>query len=224
MTTIGFDIYGTLIDTESTAAAVKEIAGDKSDAFVAMWRSKQLEYTFRRTAMSCYMPFPSCTADALDYCCALYNIEISPERRSIMLEQYTALPMFADVVDGLQILREKGLKLFAFSNGIRSDLEKLLAYNGLTELLDGIVSVDEIGQFKPAPDVYRLFNERTGSLPADSWMVSSNPFDIIGAGVYGMNTAWCKRSAANVMDPWDETENIPTVVVGGISELAAMIS
>ena len=55
--TLGFDVYGTLIDTAGVTEALKQYAGENAAAFSSLWRDKQLEYSFRRALMQNYVPF-----------------------------------------------------------------------------------------------------------------------------------------------------------------------
>jgi 2-haloacid dehalogenase len=62
--------------------------------------------------------------------------------------------------------------------------------------------------------------KRAGSDSADSWMISSNPFDVIGSVSAGMRAAWIKRSPEAIFDPWGIE---PTVTVNSLSALAGQI-
>ena len=84
-----------------------------------------------------------------------------------------------------------------------------------TERLD-IVSVDEVGSFKPDPAVYNHFLERAGAQASSAWLISSNPFDVIGAVSSGMRAAWVKRSDEALFDPWGIE---PTAIVHSLSGL-----
>jgi 2-haloacid dehalogenase len=81
--------------------------------------------------------------------------------------------------------------------------------------------VEGIRSFKPDPAVYAHFLERTGSRPGDAWLVSSNPFDVIGAVSAGMRAAWVRRSPQAIFDPWGIE---PTVTVAGLAGLGEAIA
>jgi 2-haloacid dehalogenase len=220
MTTLAFDVYGTLIDTQGVLIALEGWLGDRARAFSNRWRDKQLEYSFRRGLMQNYQTFSICTRQALDYCCVFYDVKLSEEQKQELLAVYRVLPAFDDVSEGLQQLKRAGFRRFAFSNGEPEALESLLGNAGIRQLFDGVVSVDEIKSFKPSPGVYSHFLRQSGATGGDAWMVSSNPFDVIGALSAGMKAAWVKRSPAVVFDPW---EIEPTLTVTNLSELADRI-
>jgi 2-haloacid dehalogenase len=84
-----------------------------------------------------------------------------------------------------------------------------------------VVSVDEIKSFKPNPGVYCHFLRRAGVTGADAWLISSNPFDVIGALSAGMRAAWLKRSPEAIFDPWGIE---PTLTIDTLLSLAVHIN
>lgn len=214
--TIAFDVYGTLIDTAGIVTALEKLVGDRARAFSDLWRTKQLEYSFRRGLMQNYRDFSLCTSHALDFCCESLQIEMRPEERSSLLEAYRYLPAFVDAKEGLERLSEAGCRLFAFSNGKPDDVRNLLQHARVDQYLTGVVSTDEIKSFKPNPGVYAHFLRQAGTCGSEAWLISGNPFDVIGAISAGMRGAWVKRAPQAVFDPW---EIQPTLAVGSIVEL-----
>lgn len=218
--TLAFDVYGTLIDTAGIAAALTPHVGERAADFSHLWRDKQLEYSFRRGLMQNYQPFSVCTRQALDYVCASLRVALTEKAKIDLLDAYQRLPAFADVRSGLPELQGKGYALFAFSNGPAEDVGALLVNANLEQYFQDIVSVDEIRSFKPNPGVYAHCLRRIGAVGAEAWLVSSNPFDVIGAVSAGMRAAWIKRRPDAVFDPWDIE---PTLTVGDLGELAAAL-
>ncbi|MDZ4257752.1 MAG: haloacid dehalogenase type II [Gemmatimonadales bacterium] len=217
-TTLAFDVYGTLIDTAGVMGKVQELVGANAPQFSRVWREKQLEYSFRRGLMDRYADFAICTSEALDYTCSYCKVPLEREQRLALLDCYRTLPAFADVQDGLVRLRAAGCRLFAFSNGSAAAVHELLVAAGIRDLFLGIVSVEALRTFKPNPAVYQHFLQQSGGTGADSWLVSSNPFDVIGALSAGMRAAWVHRSAEVVFDPWGID---PTITVGNLGDLVA---
>lgn len=168
--------------------------------------------------MGRYRPFPECTAQALDYCLRLHGLRLSVGEREALLEAYRRLPAFPEVPAALERLREAGFRLFAFSNGIAADVRALLAGAGVAGLLEDVVSVDEVRRFKPDPAVYAHFLRRAGCRTGEAWLVSSNPFDVMGARSAGMGAAWVRRAPEQPFDPWGEFE--PSLVVPDLAALA----
>lgn len=214
--TIAFDVYGTLIDTTGIVTALERLIGDQAAAFSDLWRSKQLEYSFRRGLMQNYRDFSVCTRDALGFCCEALQVEMGDDERSSLLQAYRTLPAFADAEPGLAQLKATGCRLYAFSNGKPDDVRNLMQHARIDRYLEGVVSTDEIKSFKPNPAVYAHFLRQTGAGGSEAWLVSGNPFDVIGALSAGMRGAWVKRSSRAVFDPW---EIQPTLTVASLVEL-----
>lgn len=219
--TLGFDVYGTLIDTHGLVPVLRDLVGDRAEAFSQAWRDKQLEYAFRRGLMEEYADFGVCTLQALHFTRAAFGAEFDEEQIQDLIGRYKRLPAFADVRDGLTKLREYGFRLYAFSNGTEAAVASLLDAAQIHDLFIDIVSVDDISSFKPDPAVYNHFLSRTGTAGTDAWLISSNPFDVIGAVSAGMRAAWLQRSPDAVFDPW---EIEPSITVDSLYDLGERIS
>lgn len=217
--TLAFDVYGTLIDTHGVLVLLKEMVADKALLFSNTWRSKQLEYTFRRGLMKSYENFPICTRDALNYTCDFLQLPLTQEQKQELLESYKTLPAYDDVTKALSQLQKKH-QLVAFSNGTREAVEGLLSHANIRDFFSDVISADEIKTFKPNPDIYHHLLNRTGSLAESTWLISSNPFDIIGAKSIGLNAAWVKRTNAEVFDPWQEK---PNMVITYLDDLVSQL-
>jgi len=225
--TLAFDMYGTTFDLgglSDTLKALPAVGEAKEPQFNSTWRFKQLEYTFRRTCMGRYEPMSNCTKQALDYCCEMFNVELTAEEKEKLCIAYQSLPAFPDCKEGLEALKSAGHRCYAFSNGTRPEVTNLIKNAGLEDCFKDIVVVDDMRKptFRPDPKTYRYFQSCAKSNVGSTWLVSSNPFDIIGAATVGWKTAWLKRGQEAVFDPWPST-NGPTVVASDFVELAEAI-
>jgi 2-haloacid dehalogenase len=200
--TLAFDVYGTLIDTHGVIAAMEKHVGNKAAEFSRTWREKQLEYSFRRGLMQNYENFAVCTSNALDYTSAYFKLTLSMKDKEELIGVYKVLPVFDDVKAGLAQAKKAGFRMFAFSNGSTGTVESLLNNAGIRGYFIGVVSVDEMKSYKPNPGVYSHFLRRAGAVGSEAWLISSNPFDVIGAISSGMRAAWVKRSPDAIFDPW----------------------
>lgn len=212
---LGFDVYGTLVDPLEMDEHLRPLVGEKAGRFSALWREKQIEYTWRRGLMQRYEDFGVCTQDALTYAARALGVEISGREREALIGEYQNLRPFPDVLPGLETLKAKGLTLAAFSNGVEATVRTLLERAGV--LLDDVVSVDDLRTFKPDPEVYRHLARRLGRPPGEVWLVSSNQWDVIGAKSAGLGAAWIKRDPEAVLDPWGIE---PDLVTTDLVELA----
>ncbi len=219
--TLAFDIYGTLIDTHGVKTLLGTMIGEHAGEFSNMWREKQLEYSFRRGLMQNYRDFSVCTRDALEYCCRRLGYDLSSEQKHALMQEYRMLPAFPDVGPCLASLTEQDYRIFAFSNGSADAVTGLLEHAQIDRYFHGVVSVDELKSFKPNPAVYAHFLRSSGATGAQAWLVSSNPFDVIGAVSAGMSAAWVRRSADAVFDQWGIE---PTITINSLTELGSGIS
>ena len=136
-----------------------------------------------------------------------------------LLACYEALPAFDDVKDSLDDLQKK-YQLVAFSNGEKEVIENLLNKAHIERYFSDIISADEIKTFKPNPSIYHHLLNRTNSVANQCWLVSSNPFDVIGAKSIDMNAVWVRRKPTLVYDPWGIE---PDMVITQLGDLATLI-
>jgi 2-haloacid dehalogenase len=220
-TVLGFDVYGTLIDTTAVGAHVERLIPGRGAAFAVAWRQKQLEYTFRRAAMDAYRDFDVCTAAALDYTAAAFGAPLGRDQKDRLMDEYRRLPAFPDVIAALDALDDAGVRLLAFSNGVAQTVHDVLRHAGIRDRFEDIVSVDEVKTFKPDPVAYLHYVRRACASCTECWLVSANPFDVIGAVSAGMFAVWVQRDPAIPFDPW---ELEPTAVIPDLSGLAQAVT
>ena len=213
--TLAFDVYGTLVDPCGMAAHLAAECQDTAEQFAEFWREKQLEYSFRRGLMQNYADFAACTRAALDFTCERFARSISDKRKKELLELYQTLPVFSDVERSLRSLSEK-YRVFAFSNGRPEEVRSVLAHGKIEQFFIGIISAHEVRSFKPNPAVYAHARRVSGAWSSPFWVVSSNPWDVIGARSAGLSAAWVQRSDKKIFDPWGID---PSLIVHSLSEL-----
>lgn len=222
--TVAFDIYGTLIDTSGVLTKLTDMIGEPAAPIMKTWRQKQLEYSYRRGLMRRHADFSVCTRDALIFSCETHDIRLSNKKINELLNEYTILPAFQDARGCLEVCRDLDHRMYAFSNGSKPAVRQLLEHSGILTLFDAIVSTEDVTTFKPNPDVYHHFTKTVDSQQSDTWLVSGNSFDVIGARACGWKAAWVQRTPENVFDPWNEKELEPTVIVNNLSELPDILS
>lgn len=204
---LAFDVYGTLIDTHGVVAELETRLGvsDKAELaaeFSRRWRDKQLEYSFRRSLMGAYVPFSQCTLEALEFTDRALQTRLSDVDKDHLMSVYGRLPAFPEAPEALTRLVESGVRCVAFSNGTGAAVSSLLDQAGILDQFEAVISVDEVKRFKPDPAVYAHLRNRLEVAPGDTWLISSNPFDVIGARHAGLHAAWVRRSLDAPFDPW----------------------
>jgi 2-haloacid dehalogenase len=187
-----FDAYGTLFDFASAAAACPEIEPGRRAALTALWRDKQLQYTWLRSLQGRYADFWQVTGDALDF--ALDSLGMAtPGLRDRLMGLYRTLSPFPEVPGVLSALRRAGFATAILSNGSPGMLEAAVAGAGLSALFDAVLSVDAVRVFKTDPRVYQYALDRLGLRPSEIAFQSSNAWDAHAASDFGMRVVWCNR-------------------------------
>ena len=210
-----FDMYGTLVDPLGIARALEPHVADP-DTVARRWRETQLRYAALLAAMEHYHDFAWVTERALEHALATSGEDVDPDTRRELLAGYDALEAFGDTRPGLERLRAEGHTLAVFSNGTRAMIERVVGAAGITDCFDDLISVDEVGTFKPSPRVYRHAAARVGQQVADTWLISANPFDVVGAATVGLRTAWVDRGTA-AFDPLGPEPDIIVPDLGGLA-------
>ncbi len=185
-----FDAYGTLFDVHSVAEAGRAVTDDPQ-ALTALWRQKQLEYTWLRSLMERYVDFWAVTQTALSFALRRLGLRPSPAQADALMDAYLSLATFPEVKAALAALAPAPLGIL--SNGSPRMLDAAIASAGLDGAFQHVISVDAVRVYKPSPRVYEL-GPRAFGLPAGEILfVSSNAWDIAGAGTFGYRTCWCNR-------------------------------
>jgi len=187
-----FDAYGTLFDFASAARKCRDVLGDDIDKLTALWRNKQLQYTWLRAVQGRHADFWQVTGDALDYSMETLGINKLGLRNRLMT-LYLTLDPFPEVADVLKRLKAAGMQTAILSNGSPQMLDAVVKAAKLNPLLDSLFSVEDVGVYKPHPKVYQLAVDRLGIPTSAIAFQSSNAWDAYAASAFGMKAIWCNR-------------------------------
>jgi len=213
-----FDAYGTLLDVATAAAAAQDVLGARWQALSDLWRQKQLQYSWLRALMGRHADFWTVTGDALDFALEAQRIQ-EPGLRSRLMDAYGRLGAYPDAEATLGRLRQAGLKTAILSNGAPRMLASAVKSARLDGLLDQVLSVEEVGVYKPHPSVYRLACDRLSIWPAEIVFVTANGWDAWGAKASGLRVAWCNRSG----QPRERLGEGPDAEMGSLADLPGLL-
>jgi 2-haloacid dehalogenase len=215
-----FDAYGTLFDVHSVITLAEELAPRQGAVLSQLWRTKQLEYTWLSSLMLSpgyrREDFSTLTGRALDYAVSQLMVPLSAADRQRLLDAYRALSPFPDATDALAVLAPR--PRFILSNGTLDMLEPLVRTSSLAPHIDGLLSVDAAGIYKPSQRVYQLAVDRLQLPPGDIAFISSNGWDAAGAKAFGFTTFWINRYGL----PVERHAPEPDYVVGSLAHVAAL--
>lgn len=217
---LAFDAYGTLFDVFSVIALCERLFPGNGNNLAQVWRAKQLQYGLLRSLMGRYKDFWQLTEDGLVYAAKSLKLDLTAAKRQQLMDAYLHLTAFPDVRPGLEALKGLGLRLAILSNGEPKMLEAAARNAGIAALLDAIISVDDVKIFKPSPSVYKLASSGMKAGTNQIGFVSSNSWDVHGAGSAGLTTFWIQRAAG---EPPEELGFPAHRVVSAITELPGLV-
>ena len=213
-----FDAYGTLFDVHSAARRAGDALGDKAAAVSAVWRDKQLQYTWLRSLMGTHTDFWQVTGEALDFALAAHGIQ-NDALRARLMELYLSLEAYPDVIPALSKLRAGGKQTAILSNGSPDMLGAAVESAGLDRILDASLSIEEVGIYKPDARVYQLAVDRLGVAAKRICFVSTNCWDAHGAAHFGFTVAWMNRFGQQD----ERLPGRPATVMQGLDELPGLL-
>jgi 2-haloacid dehalogenase len=209
-----FDAYGTLFDVHSAVGRHRPRLGRQADEVSALWRNRQLEYTWLRSLMGRHADFWQVTGEALDFALAAHNIQDAPLRADLMAA-YLELDCYPEVPATLDQLKARDMRTAILSNGTPKMLAAAVANSDLEKRIDAVLSVEAVKVYKPDPRVYQLAVDSL-QLPAEAIVfLSANAWDAAGAAAFGLRVAWVNRFA-------QQPEHLPGHPDAQIISLAAL--
>ncbi|HVL57681.1 MAG TPA: haloacid dehalogenase type II [Burkholderiaceae bacterium] len=188
-----FDAYGTLFDVHSVAAAAERLFPGRGAELSQLWRDRQLMYSWLRTLSDRYRPFSDVTRDALRFAARRLSLAVDPSAESALMDEYARLAAFPENLQALRTLRAAELPLAILSNGDPRMLAASVRSAGMDELFAHLLSVDSVRRYKTSADAYGLGPQAFALPAAELLFVSSNGWDVAGAGWYGYRTFWINR-------------------------------
>jgi 2-haloacid dehalogenase len=221
---IAFDAYGTLLDVYSMGVLAETLFPGHGQSLSVLWRDRQIEYT-RLITMSDptgvvrYQSFWDLTIAALRFSCKRLAIPLSQDQEAQLMGQYAKLSAFPECQATLSQIKKAGIATAVLSNGNQAMLSEALQANQLGGLLDKVISVDEVRQFKVSPASYGLLTHHFGCASNEILFVSSNAWDVIGAGWFGLTTFWVNRQNL----PFEEIGPKPTYTGANLNDVLASL-
>jgi len=210
-----FDAYGTLFDVHAAIARHHAKAGPEADRVSAIWRTKQLEYSWTLTLAGVYTDFWVLTERALDYALALVP-SVDKSLKPALLDSYFKLDAFPDARLVLKALKAKGYKTGILSNGSPAMLKGAVSAANIGGDLDAVLSVDTLKMFKPRPEVYGLVTDHFKCNPGDVSFVSSNRWDVMASVRAGFRGIWVNRATM----PDEYLDFPPALILKDLNALA----
>ncbi|MCP3426881.1 haloacid dehalogenase type II [Rothia sp. AR01] len=213
---IVFDVNETLSDLSPLEGSFAAAGLDPRD--VAPWFSGVLRDAFALNLAGENPAFADVASDALRLrlAAAGRDEEGAAAGAEELLRAFTSLGVHPDVVEGVEALRARGIRLLTLSNGSAEVAEGLLGRAGVLDSFEALLSVEEGSAWKPHPDSYARALEERGISPEDAMLVAVHPWDVHGAVRAGLRGCWLNRDGA----PRPAVFAPAGVEVGDLRELA----
>lgn len=185
---VAFDIVGTVFPLGPLRPAVIGLGLPPSG--LEAWFAAGLRDAFALSAAGDFEPFTTVLRGALDQVLAEQGLAASPRAKAALMEQMKRLPARPDARRAFEIVAQAGLPIMALSNGARSATRSLLKAAQLDDLVEHIVSVEDVGSFKPRPEVYDHAASVARVKARRLALVAVHPWDINGAKAAGLTAAY----------------------------------
>jgi 2-haloacid dehalogenase len=209
-----FDAYGTLFNVSSAVMRHAGEIGKDAASFSALWRQKQLEYSWILSLSGRFCDFWTLTQCALDYAFASHP-GVDKALHARLLAAYRELDAYPEVPAVLRQLRGQGFRTAILSNGEPQMLADAVSSAGIADLLDQVFSVSSVGVFKTDRRAYAQILGPLAAEPSEIAFVSSNRWDVAGAAAFGLIPIWVNRSGA----PDEYADLAPIAVVRTLDEV-----
>jgi 2-haloacid dehalogenase len=214
-----FDAYGTLFDVHAPLRKLAPEIGEKAEEISRLWRQKQLEYTWLRSLMGVHADFWHVTGEALDYALDVHGVTEAGLKDEIMA-LYLKLDPYPEVAAALEAVKARGKLTAILSNGSPAMLDSAVRHAGIDKLFNFVLSVEDVGIYKPSRRVYRHAMQKLQIHDAPAvCFVSANSWDAQGAATFGYQAVRVDRFGLKD----ERIPGRPVALIGDLSELAAMV-
>ncbi|MBM0206955.1 haloacid dehalogenase type II [Micromonospora sp. STR1s_5] len=147
-------------------------------------------------ALACsnrFQPFMSVLKANLAGLIAEYDLEQGDAALTDALSIMKELPPHADAPEAYAGLKAAGIRIFALSNGAAASTRSLLEKAGMADLVEQVLSVEDVRLSKPRPEVYLYTVETAKVRPEEVMLVACHPWDVAGALSAGLRAAYVSR-------------------------------
>jgi 2-haloacid dehalogenase len=212
-----FDVVETLASLQPVSARLTEVGQDAS--VLPRWFTRLLRDGMVLTAVGGYASFADVASSALQ---AESRGVLSDEQVTQVVAGFRELTPQPDAAAAVRAAVDAGLRVFTLSNGAADPARGFLERTGIADLVEQVLSVDEVRAWKPARAPYDLAVQRAGVPVERVALVAVHSWDIHGAHAAGLTTGWCprlERLATPVFQPADVVADTLDGVITGLAAL-----
>lgn len=192
-----FDVNETLLDLTPVKNSVGKALGGRPE-LAPLWFTTLLQYSLVATVGDHYLDFGEIGAACLRMVAKNHGVELSEDAAQEAVAPIRSLPPHPDVIPALGRLRDAGFRLFTLTNSPKAALTEQMTHAGLTDYFEALLSVEDVGKYKPHADVYHWAAGRVGADVSECLLVAAHGWDVAGAAWAGMKTAFIARPGQQV--------------------------
>jgi len=209
-----FDVNETLLSLHPLRRQFEATYGEAVS--LGEWFARMLHGSLLANALDQYRPFDVIGAEALQGLAGRAGHDITMDEARVAVEPLATAPPHPDVVPALSRLAESGQRMIALTNGSTDVANIQVDSAGLRDYLERVISVEEVGRFKPDPTPYRYAADQMGLDMDQMMLVASHDWDCAGAMNAGAQAAFVARSGVT----WGLPSEPPHLIVADLGELA----
>ncbi len=214
---LAFDVNETLLDLSALDPLFEQVFGDAM--LRPVWFQTMLQLSFVGGITGNYVDFTSAQHAAIRMIAQRAGRTIEDAEAELIVGGMRRLPPHADVPNALRRLRDAGVRQVSLTNSPLDVVRDQLAFAGLTDAFEAILSADEVHQLKPGPRPYQLVADRTGVPIGSVRLIAAHAWDVSGALAAGAQAAFVARPGA-VPSPLGP---VPDLVGRDIAEVAELL-
>ena len=180
------------MDLAPLKESVAEILGGRKE-LVKLWFTTMLQYSLVATVGDQYRDFGDIGAATLQMVANNHDTSLTEEKSKEALKPFRSLPAHAEVPGALSRLKDAGYTLVTLTNSSNQAVEEQMTNFNLKQYFDKLLSVEDIGLYKPHSRVYNWAARKMGVNPEESMMVAAHGWDMAGANWAGWQIAFISR-------------------------------
>lgn len=209
-----FDVNETLIDLSPLSSRLEQTFGH--EGIQAEWFARLLHGSLLANDLDAFRPFGVIGVEALLAMAEQRGVDLSEETATALVASMADQPAHADVIPTLERLVDAGYRTVALTNGSTTAANAQIENAGLHPFLQRVISVDEVGRFKPDPLAYLHVAAVTDVDVDQTMMIAAHDWDVCGARHAGAQAAYLDRPSA----VWSLPDPKPEIVATDLRGIA----
>jgi 2-haloacid dehalogenase len=209
-----FDVNETLLDLSPLEIDFEDVFG--KTAPMGEWFARMLHGSLIANELDDYRAFGVIGVEALLLVAERHGIELDEATATEVVTRLAILPAHLDVIPALERLLDAGFRTAALTNGSTKAANVQIENAGLHTFIQRVISVEEVGRFKPDPLTYRHAAKVMKVEVSSSMLISAHDWDVAGAIGAGAQAAYVRRPGS----VWTLPSRMPELVVSDLRQIA----